>query len=95
MFLCTDCAKSLTKEISCISQDRDDRNPCWRSYKVFELSGCFIRLLAIVCSQSLEQMQVKEMGLYLLESCLSPFLNTGHTLTCFQSDGIVPESKDF
>ena len=63
MFLFTDCARSCTKEMSCVSQDRDDRNLCWRSYKIFESSRCFIRLLAIMCSHSLKQMQVKEMGL--------------------------------
>ena len=63
MFLFNDCARSWTKEMSCVSQDRDDRNPYWRSYKIFESSRCFIRLLAIMCSQILQQMQVKEMGL--------------------------------
>ena len=66
-----------------------------RSYKIFDSSRCFIRLLAMMCSQSLQQMQVREMGLQFLGSCLPPFLYTEHTLACFQSDGIFPENKDF
>ena len=35
-------------------------------------------------------MQVKHMG-----SCLSPFLNTGYILACFQSNGIEPKKRFF
>ena len=48
-----DYARFSIKEMGWVSQDGDDRNPCWRSNKIFESSMCFIRLLAISCKQRL------------------------------------------
>ena len=58
-------------------------------------SRCFIILLLKICSKSLQDMQVSDIGLLFAELCLSPFLYTGATFAWFQSDGIFPDVKDF
>jgi len=45
-------------------------------------------------SATLQQMEVREIGQYLLGSDLSPFLNPGVTKAFLQSDGIVSVSND-
>jgi hypothetical protein len=49
MFLSDDLARSWMNDTSCVSQERDDLNPCWRSYNILlysrslkmELISCY------------------------------------------------------
>ena len=49
-------------------------------------------LLVIMCSNDLQQIAVKDTGLWFTTLCVSPFLKIGTTLACFQSTGILPLS---
>jgi hypothetical protein len=40
-------------DTSCVSQERDDLNPCWRSYNILLYSRCFMTALATTCSKSI------------------------------------------
>ena len=50
--------------------------------------------LVMICSISLQAMQVREMGQSLAALYFSPFLKTGVMLACFQSFGRVPEKYE-
>jgi hypothetical protein len=45
-----------------------------------------------MCSNDLQQIAVKDTGLWFTTLCVSPFLKIGTTLACFQSTGILPLS---
>ena len=51
-------------------------------------------LLWRMCSSNLQAMHVREIGLWLEASALSPFLNTGITQACFQSAGKMHWSRE-
>ena len=48
-----------------------------------------------MCSITLHNMHVKEMGIYLAGSLLLPFLKTGLILAVVQSEGLLPVEIDF
>ena len=53
-----------------------------------------MRFDAIICSITLHSTHVKEMGLSLARSLLSPFLKIGLTFALVQSDGTSPVASD-
>jgi hypothetical protein len=63
--------------------ERDDLNPCWRSYTILLYSRCFMILLVTTCSKSLQLIHVSEIGL------LSPILTTLFSLSL--KTGKIPD----
>ena len=53
----------LVGDIICDSRDLFDLKPCCISYKMLFDSRCSIILLAITCSSSLQEIQVRDIGL--------------------------------
>ena len=56
-------ASSCMKSTSCVSQERAFLKPCWRLYNILLFSRCDMMLLVIICSISLQQMHVNDVGL--------------------------------
>jgi len=81
---------SLTMSSNCVSHDRCGRNPCWGEYKMLYRSAWFMSALQIMCSISLDAMQVR-----LAQRYFWPFLNTGATFAHLQDSGTCPVASDF
>ena len=62
-FLSLFCARWWASDIICDSHHLFDLKPCCISYKMLLDSRCSIILLAITCSSSLQEIQVKDVGL--------------------------------
>ena len=56
-------ARSWTIEISCVSQERPFRKPCWASVNIWLVSKCSVIAERTMCSRSLQHMHVSEIGL--------------------------------
>ena len=80
---------SWAKSAKWVSHDLLILNPCWVLTGKFFASRCFITdcELTTMCSRTLHEMDVKDIGLQLDGCSLSPLLNIGVTLAIFQSLG--------
>jgi len=83
-------ARSLTVSISCVPLDLYFGKPCCRSDKISCHPRRFKTLLYTVCSMTLPQTAVSEIGWQLPGFALSPFLKTGTMWAFFQSLGTKP-----
>ena len=88
--LSSDMASSCFKDKSCVSQLLLARKPCWQSVSMVFRSRCFKILFVSMCSCTIQHIQVRETGRYLLAFNRPPFLKIGVTLAYFQSFGTSP-----
>ena len=72
-------ARSSMSMMSWVSHDRFSLKPCWRSYKIPCPSRCLTMFEAMMCSSTLQRMQVGEIIHF--RKCLS--------LTCLSQSPVV------
>ena len=87
-------ARSWDVMISYVSHERRLRNPCWVSTRRWCWSRWRMVCETMMCSVSLQQIDVKDTGRQFSGLALSPFLKTGVTSAFRQSLGTVPTSSD-
>ena len=87
MISCTNCTNE-------VSQDLRLWNPSWQSASMLSKDKCLFMLLTNICSQVLQQMQVRDNSLKFTTSYFSPFSKTGDTFACCQSSGTLPWAED-
>ena len=85
---------SFTNSISCDSHDLNLRKPCCNGNRRLWCSRCVTMFLVMMCSRSLLQINVKDIGLQFATQSLSPFLKMGVTRAFLQSSGTWWVDKD-